>query len=341
VAVLVVWWVGLPLLCLLLGDVMRAINPFVGVTVLLDRRRRDADDLPTGPTWLPAGFLLAFSWYFLAYYRPGSPRALATFLIVYSAAAVAAGLRWGPTWLSTGEAFGGISNAVARLGLRRPRGPLADGTLLLMVVWMGGTIFDAFTNTPFWVDVLGTSRGWTRTMLNSVGLLWMTAIAGGLALLVLRVGELGSSADRRPEPKPPSAGQTDSTVLTEAPVAAPALTRVVGWALVPLALGWFLAHDLTLLLFEGQNFYALLSDPLGRGWDVFGTLHHTIDYGIVLAGWVRWAQLGLLAVGHVAALVLLHDGALRLMGRRSAMRTTWTMAAIGSTSIAAAALMVL
>jgi hypothetical protein len=114
-----------------------------------------------------------------------------------------------------------------------------------------------------------------------------------------------------------------------------------GAALVPLALGWFLAHDLTLLLAEGQNFYALLSDPLGKGWDVFGTLNHTIDFDIVVSRWVRWAQVGLLAVGHVATVVLVHDAALRALRRRAAMATTWGMAVVASGSIVGAAMLVL
>ena len=122
---------------------------------------------------------------------------------------------------------------------------------------------------------------------------------------------------------------------------APSLVEPLGAALVPLALGWFLAHDLTLFLFEGQNFYALLSDPIGKGWDLFGTLHHTIDYSVVQASWVRWSQVGLLAVGHMAAVVLTQEVGLRLVRRRDAMRATWMMAAAASVSIVAGALMVL
>src|SRR5690606_5869961 len=93
------------------------------------------------------------------------------------------------------------------------------------------------------------------------------------------------------------------------------------------AAGWFVAHDLTLLLFEGQNFIALISDPIGRGWDLFGTIHHTIDFDVAKAGWVVWAQLLSLAAGHVAALVVGHDTALHLMPARTAMRVTWGLAA--------------
>ena len=140
VAVLVVWWVGLPLLCLVLGDVHRAINPFVGIVRLLGRGR-DAAAEPA-PTWVPAAFLAAFSWFFLAYHRPGSPRSLALFLGLYTAIAVGAGLRWGARWLATGEGFGALSNAVARIGLRRPDGPVPPGTLAAAVVWVGGAAFD-------------------------------------------------------------------------------------------------------------------------------------------------------------------------------------------------------
>jgi hypothetical protein len=94
-------------------------------------------------------------------------------------------------------------------------------------------------------------------------------------------------------------------------------------------------------MFEGQNFYALLSDPIGRGWDLFGTLHHTIDYRLVQSSWVRWSQVALLGLGHVAAVVLTQEVALRLVSRRAAMRTTWAMAVAAMGSIVAGALMVL
>ncbi|MGH9274047.1 MAG: hypothetical protein ACRDZU_05300 [Acidimicrobiales bacterium] len=317
VAVLVIWWVGLPILCLLLGDVMRAINPFDAIVGLLDRRTNERDP-EEAPSWTGAAFLAAFAWFFIAYHRPGSPRALAVFLLAYALAAVLGGLRWGRSWLVTGEGFGALSAAVALLSPGGRTGARPPGVTPLIVVWLGSTTFDAFTSTPFWVDVLGTSQGWTRTLLNTVGLVWLTAIVAGVYLVALRIAERADS---------------------DAPTTS--LVEPLGVALVPLALGWFLAHDLTLLLFEGQNFYALLSDPIGEGWDLFGTIHHTIDYRVVQATWVRWSQVGLLAAGHVAAVVIAHDVALRLVRRRAAMRTTWALATAATGSIVAGALMVL
>ncbi len=271
-------------------------------------RARAARWRPAAPSWTAAAFLAAFAWYFLAYHRPGSPRALAIFLAAYALAAVAGGVRWGAGWLAdTARASGPSRQRWPAWGCAAARALLRLGTLPLMVVWLGGTAFDAFANTRSGSDVLGSSRGWTRTLVNTVGLVWLTAIVAGAVLLVARTGERGQPVG---DPAPSADSGSDTVLVRTAPGS---VTLALGRALVPLAAGWFLAHDLTLLLFEGQNFYALLSDPLGRGWDLFGTLNHTIDFSLVRAGWVRWSQLALLVVGHVGALVLLHDRMLTLV----------------------------
>jgi hypothetical protein len=317
VAVFVVWWVAMPLVCLAAGDVMRAINPFAPVVQWVERMR---PNLPSrehlAPAWTAAVFLWAFEWYFVAYHRPGSPRATAVLLGTYTAAAIGGGIAWGSSWLRRGEGFGGLSVGIA--GLVRPRPGSATGALLpISVVLVSTTAFDAVSNTSWWVDVAGTTTGWERTGVSTVGLVWITAMVAVVSLAGIRF-----------------LAQGDADVRASC-------TRLFGIALLPLALGWFLAHDLTLLLFEGQNFLALLSDPIGRGWDLFGTIGRTIDYGVVQSTWVRWAQVALLAVSHLVALVVAHDVALRVVRRRAAVQATWAIAAATSASFVAGTLMVL
>jgi len=316
-----VGWIAIPVLCLVLGDVVRWLNPFVGLIRLVERATGRPSRVE-GPTWVPAAFLLAFSWYMLAYYRPGSPRALGTFLAVYALAALGAGWRWGSGWLAVGEGFGALSAAIARIAIPRPRVPLPPGTTLLMTVWLGSTVFDGLAGTDFWADVLASSRGWGRTFLNTVGLVWVVGIVGACVMTVLRVAE-----------HPP--------VGEDEPHESTSMVRVLGLALVPLAAGWFLAHDLPLLLQEGQNLYALISDPLGRGWDLFGTINHTVDFSFLDAGWLEAIRvIGFLA-GNVAAVVLAHDGALRLVRRRAALRTTWSTATAAAVSVITGTLLAL
>jgi hypothetical protein len=81
-------------------------------------------------------------------------------------------------------------------------------------------------------------------------------------------------------------------------------------SLVPIAFAYVLAHYFSFLAYQGQALGFLASDPLGRGWDLFGTTSSTIDYTVVSANGIWYVQVGALVVGHVAGLVMAHDRAL-------------------------------
>ena len=83
------------------------------------------------------------------------------------------------------------------------------------------------------------------------------------------------------------------------------------------------------------------SDPFGRGEDWFGTIDWYPTTGLITAGWIRWVQLGVLLAGHLAAVVLAHDGAIGRFGRRRGMRVTWVASAVAAGSVVSAALLVL
>jgi hypothetical protein len=334
VAVFVVWWMGMPLVCLAAGDVMRAVNPFAPVVQWVERMR---PNLPSrehlAPAWTAAVFLWVFEWYFVAYHKPGSPRAAAVLLGAYAAAAIGGGILWGSSWLRRGEGFGGLSVGIA--GLVRPRPGSATGALLpISVVVVSTTAFDALSGTTWWVDVAGATAGWTRTAVNTIGLVWITAAVTAVAMAAMRLVASAERAEAEADDDPADPDATDAA-------AGAALTGLFGIALLPVALGWFVAHNLTIMLLEGQSFVVLLSDPIGRGWNLFGTVRNDYHYGVLTAGWVRWVQLLALLVGHAAAVVLAHDGAIGLLGRRRGMRVTWAVAGTAAVSIVGAALLLL
>ena len=84
--------------------------------------------------------------------------------------------------------------------------------------------------------------------------------------------------------------------------------------LVPIALAYHLAHYLSYLLLAGQFILPQVSDPLGLGWDLFGTANWAIDIGIVSIKAVWWIAVVAVVVGHVYAVYLAHVMALRLYG---------------------------
>src|SRR4029453_9920730 len=92
---------------------------------------------------------------------------------------------------------------------------------------------------------------------------------------------------------------------------------LAGWfvlTLVPIGIAYHLAHYHSLLLVGGQYAIPLLSDPLGRGWDLFGTTLYRVDFSVVGAAslWYVWG--GAIVAGHVIAVYLAHVMALRVYG---------------------------
>jgi hypothetical protein len=89
-----------------------------------------------------------------------------------------------------------------------------------------------------------------------------------------------------------------------------ALARRFALTLVPIAVGYHVAHYLVYLLVQGQYVIPLLSDPFGYGWDLFGTAGYRVDIAIVGARFQWYMALTAIVAGHVAAVCLAHVRAL-------------------------------
>jgi len=77
------------------------------------------------------------------------------------------------------------------------------------------------------------------------------------------------------------------------------------WAILPVAMFYHLAHNAMHLFMEGQDIVPALSDPLGRGWDLFGTADmHLQPFLGTNATWA--VQVTLVLVGHLLGVVVAH-----------------------------------
>jgi len=81
-------------------------------------------------------------------------------------------------------------------------------------------------------------------------------------------------------------------------------------SLLPIAVGYTVAHYFSLVLFQGQAGYLLASDPLGRGWDLFGTAGSPINYLVVSTSVIAIVQVCAILSGHVVGVFIAHDRAL-------------------------------
>jgi hypothetical protein len=110
------------------------------------------------------------------------------------------------------------------------------------------------------------------------------------------------------------------------------LARRFALTLLPIAIGYHVAHYFVFLLVQGQYIIPLLSDPFGFGWDLFGTAGYRVDIGIVGARFAWYAALTAIVLGHVAAVYL---------GHLRAMQTFATTRAALQSQVPLTALMVI
>ncbi len=89
------------------------------------------------------------------------------------------------------------------------------------------------------------------------------------------------------------------------------------------------AYYFTYLLTEGQLTFALVSDPFGWGWDLFGTAGYEPNISVVDAAFVWYSQVALIVAGHVVAVYLAHLISLRFFGSvGEALRSQFPMLAL-------------
>ncbi len=123
----------------------------------------------------------------------------------------------------------------------------------LALIMLSLTVFHGLTMTPSWsviVEGISAALAVGETLAFSIGMgAVMVAPAAVYAVLVW-FSKLVSG--------PSEVGYHDYFVR-------------YAYALLPIALFYHLAHNLEHLLMEGQKIIPLLSDPLGRGWDLLGT----------------------------------------------------------------------
>ena len=275
VLVLIGFWLVVPFLSPLLGDWWRWLSPWGWLSRRVNADVAERPELVARYGVLPATVsLLGFSWLELVSPDSADPRTLALAALVFAAVVVAVGRIAGPeTGLRLVDGFhswfgllGGIAPGDTTLAKTsdRPRGwfrtltamPSWRGLSWLVMVLIGTVTYDGVSGTEWWIELVGDLR--TEMWFETLAMLGWVVVIAGAYFLACRFSA-GVAGD------PHTVG-----VIAD------------GFAhtLVPIALAYALAHYLTLILFEGQLIISAISDPLGRGWDLFGTADRPVSFWI-------------------------------------------------------------
>jgi len=340
-AIFVLFWVGIPFLTMLFGDVFAAVSPWRAVgraTGWLAARvaRASLPEPLAYPErvgrWPAALGIVAFAWVELVYVNRDQPSALAILAVAYAVVMLVGMSLYGvEAWTRNADAFGvafGLFALLAplhwtqrRLYLRpplvgAPRMPTGAGAVAMVCVMIGTTTFDGFSQGGIWLSTngiaqrlsdafhgLGVGQETAVELAYTVGLIAIVLIVSGL----YRLGVAGMRTVGRDH-------TTDE------------LARLFAHSLIPIALAYVVAHYFSLLAYQGQAIAYLASDPLGDGSNLLGTSSATIDYSVVGAGGIWYVQVAALVLGHVAGLILAHDRALALWrDQRVATRSQYWM----------------
>jgi hypothetical protein len=351
--IFVVFWVGIPFLSAVFGDVFAPFNPWRAVArgVAWVAGRVTGGRLPEAvayPQWLgrwPAVLgILAFAWVELVLdpTHRDDPSFLAALALLYAATQLIGMSVFGvETWTRRADPFAVYFSLFSRLAplhwrdrvlYRRPPlsgAPRLDpvpGTVALLCTMIGTTSFDGLSQGALFIGPSGIASklqprfvnlGFTQeTALEitfTIGLLFMV----GFVAAIYRAGVAGMSS---------IGGRHDTGDLA----------RRFAHSLIPIAFAYVVAHYFSLLAYQGQAMASLVSDPLGDGSDYFGTAASVIHYNVISATGIWYVQVAALVLGHAAGLTLAHDRALTVYRRvRDATRSQYWMLAVmvGFTSL--------
>ena len=274
----VIFWLGVPALSVLLGNVWRGLSPWRAIADLFVWLRelgagRGASARRVSGAVRP---LARVRWCSSPSRRwssptpiPSSPRALAFAIAVYTYVALFGMARVRPGHLDVAPARGlpmyfgssrGSRRFIARDGRIRLRlpldGPRREGARRRarsrsLAVMLGTVVFDGYCRTTTWQDLMARLEG--PYVVNQPG----TARAARHAARA-------------------SAGSSAAILIVA--LAYPAACAIARWtvnaprslvpdfvlSLVPIAFVYVVAHYVTLFLLQGQYTVPLLSDPLGQ-----------------------------------------------------------------------------
>lgn len=321
-------WVGLVPLSLLLGPVWRVMNPLRAITAGLARLTGDPDGELVTPLperlglWPAAASVLVFVWLELVYDRADDPLTVLVFVAVYSLIHIIQAQRYGQVWYSRGDGFEVYSTLIGhlaplgrrddgRLVFRNPLDGLVaierlPGLLGFICVLLGSTAFDGLTRTPVWQNLSGQAERGANLVLGTLGLVGCI-----LAVAVTYVGATSFSARYLGD---------ERRALPLADLFAPSL--------IPIAVGYTIAHYFSLLVFQGQAGYILAADPLGKGSDLLGMSDWRINYVVVSAAAIALVQVGAIVVGHIVGVASAHDRSVELFEGANKARAQYPLLAV-------------
>lgn len=297
-------WVGLVPVSLLLGGAWRRLHPLWTLATAL--RWRGLRPLPERVgTWPAALGLVGFAWFELVQPGRATLPVLQGWALAWLAWVALGVVLFGRAWVPAADPFTAYADLVARLSpWQRIDGtlhlvsplrhlatePVGPGVTAVGCVLLGATAFDSFSGGSWWIRTMQGLHA-DPVLASTLGLVAFVALVSALVVLGMAATRPWTDGRRWP--------------------------ARLGATLAPLAAGYAIGHYATLLAVEGQRTLIQASDPLGRGWNAFGTAELGVNMAFAQAPTVvAVVQLVSIVGGHVLGVLAAHEESLRVLRPR-------------------------
>jgi hypothetical protein len=313
--VVYVWlWVGIVPASLLFGPFYKAVNPLRTVHALLSRVTGGAPGsgvlrLPDSVGLWPASLgLFAFVWLELVFPESNYLWSLRLWFALYFAIVLVGAAAFGDRWIAAADPFEAYSTLLGHLSVFGRRGdgrlvvrnplrnldgvPPVPGLVAVVSVLVGSTMFDSFQDSLTWVR-LSAELPLGGVPLNTAALLLFCVVVGGLFAAATAATRSADGLPRRVMP------------------------RMFAHSVVPIIVGYMVAHYLSYLVEVGQQTLIYLSDPMVDGANYLGTADLQVSYWLVVhPTFLAVTKVTAIVTGHVLGVVAAHDRAMKLLPKR-------------------------
>ena len=312
----VVWWVGLSLVVACIGNVWPALDPWRAIFEAIDaivRRLGGRGGIAIGwrypqalGAWPAVALLLILGWLEVGYPESAEPRRIAQGLLWWTATTLFGRIAFGrDAWECNADVFSIYFSTLGRFapfaGSTDPRTilvrPIGRGLIesagsmalvAFIVAMLAIVLFDGLLSGETWWSMqasvtralpqLSHPRGYFTTPLG-LAALWTVFMAVYWMSCWAAAKSSGGASVRM-------------------------LMRAFAYTLVPIAVGYNLAHNFSNLLIQGQQAIPLISDPLSLRWNLLGTTKYQPDTRLIEAAESWYVALGAIVLGHAIAVWL-------------------------------------
>ena len=320
-----IWWIGLPIVQGLIGDIWRWLNPWVGIYRVLQYAGWQSPYVLPEKTgqWPGIIIFLLFTSFALADIAPDAPARLSWVVAGYWCSTLICVCLFGDQWFKQGECFSmlmrrysqlslsGVEQQTSYIGLPGWRLIANKATSIsaavFILVLLGSGSFDGLNETFTWLAIIGVnplefpgrsavvSETVTGLLLANIALVLIYALC---VYIGLQIANHGSSVVKQTNFK--------------------AAFCALAVALLPIAFAYHFAHFLTTFLINSQYALVAASDPLTNGSDYLNLGSYYVTTGFmntpssVKTIWLTQAMA--VVLGHVLSVLIAHTVAVELFG---------------------------